>query len=326
MWGPKNYRSVLIFGGSGFVGSHLVKSYLKAGIKVTVVDLVEPTFSGDYSFISGDVRQELNLLLEETPDLVINAAAVHRTPGHAAHEYYETNLLGALNIIKWSESNNIDNIVFLSSISIYGLGESVLNENSSPKPVSDYGISKLLAEKMFINWATALSTKRRLVICRPAVIFGPGEKGNMTRLAEGIRRRYFFFPSSKPIVKASCYVEEVFSAIQYVLTLEESISVFNLTFPEPYTVQEYAKVICANGKYRFPMTFNVTMLARTLSRAPGSVGTLFKRISKLDFPTNIPSSYLKDNGYEWSFTLEEAFKRWWEISGFDLATSNSEKS
>ncbi len=322
----RGYKSVLIFGGSGFVGSHLVNSYLKAGIRVTVVDLVKPSFSGDYNFVSGDVRNQLNLHFEEFPELVINAAAVHRTPGHAAHEYYETNLLGALNIIQWCEANAISNIVFLSSISIYGLGEKVITEKSKPNPVSDYGISKLLAEKLFINWASVPNTERRLIICRPAVIFGPGEKGNMTRLAEGIRRRYFFFPSNKPIVKASCYVEEVFSAINYVIALNESISIFNLTFPQPYTVQEYAKVICAEGGYRFPFTINVTFFAKTLSRAPGALGTLFKRISKLDFPTNVSSSYLKDNNYDWTFTLEAAFKRWWEISKFDLSASKKEKS
>src|SRR5256885_10959409 len=51
---------------------------------------------------------------------VFNLAAVHRTPGHPDHEYYDTNVAGALNVTAWCESQEIDSLAFTSSISVYG--------------------------------------------------------------------------------------------------------------------------------------------------------------------------------------------------------------
>ena len=82
-------------------------------------------WSGDTSTVSYDIRKPIeNLPFTPTEDDVIfNFAAVHRTPGHEDHEYFETNIRGAENVVAFAEKWNIKKIVFTSSIAPYGAAE-----------------------------------------------------------------------------------------------------------------------------------------------------------------------------------------------------------
>ena len=90
------------------------------------------------------------------------------------HAYYDTNVLGAANVIALAQVSGAKEVVFTSSISVYGPSEQVMSENSELRPVSAYGRSKLLAEAIHRTWLE-LDTTHRLVIVRPGVVFGPGE-------------------------------------------------------------------------------------------------------------------------------------------------------
>lgn len=77
------------------------------------------------TFIGYDIRKPIeNLPFTPTEDDVIfNFAAVHRNPGHEDHEYFETNIRGAENVVAFAEKWNIKKIVFISSIAPYGAAE-----------------------------------------------------------------------------------------------------------------------------------------------------------------------------------------------------------
>ena len=85
-------------------------------------------------------------------DVIFNFAAVHRTPGHEDHEYFETNICGAKNVVAFAEKWNIKKIVFTSSIAPYGAAEELKKETTLPTPNTAYGISKLVAEKIHEKW------------------------------------------------------------------------------------------------------------------------------------------------------------------------------
>ena len=106
------------------------------------------------TFIEYDIRKPIeNLPFTPTEDDVIfNFAAVHRTPGHEDHEYFETNICGAKNVVAFAEKWNIKKIVFTSSIAPYGAAEELKKETTLPTPNTAYGISKLVAEKIHEKW------------------------------------------------------------------------------------------------------------------------------------------------------------------------------
>lgn len=130
-------------------------------------------------------------------DVIFNFAAVHRTPGHEDHEYFETNIRGAENVVAFAEKWNIKKIVFTSSIAPYGAAEELKKETTLPTPNTAYGISKLVAEKIHEKWQNGDAAHRQLTIVRPGVVFGKGENGNFTRLYWAIRGHKFAYPGKK---------------------------------------------------------------------------------------------------------------------------------
>src|SRR6267154_5289758 len=115
----------ILFGGAGFVGTHLAKSFLgeKKFSRVHIADIRKSPLEGTSGITTSvtDVRDEIRLdLIDETPEWIFNFAAVHREPGHLPHEYFETNLKGAAAICSYAEAINCKNIFFTSSIAVYG--------------------------------------------------------------------------------------------------------------------------------------------------------------------------------------------------------------
>ena len=200
----------IITGGTGFIGTHLTNLIKERypNAQVYNLDIVKPGTPNpvvkDYkpalrdgqklqsTFIEYDIRKPIeNLPFTPTEDDVIfNFAAVHRTPGHEDHEYFETNIRGAENVVAFAEKWNIKKIVFTSSIAPYGAAEELKKETTLPTPNTAYGISKLVAEKIHEKWQNGDAAHRQLTIVRPGVVFGKGENGNFTRLYWAIRGHF----------------------------------------------------------------------------------------------------------------------------------------
>ena len=229
----------IITGGTGFIGTHLTNLIKERypDAQVYNLDIVKPGTPNpvvkDYkpalrdgqklqsSFIEYDIRKPIeNLPFTPTEDDVIfNFAAVHRTPGHEDHEYFETNIRGAENVVAFAEKWNIKKIVFTSSIAPYGAAEELKKETTLPTPNTAYGISKLVAEKIHEKWQNGDAAHRQLTIVRPGVVFGKGENGNFTRLYWAIRGHKFAYPGRKDTIKACIYVKELVR--QWVSVLRE---------------------------------------------------------------------------------------------------------
>lgn len=147
--------SYFIFGGSGFIGTHLVTliNNLYPGTPIYNLDIVENSHEGKSTYINCDVRSDINVDVPITSeDVIFNFAAVHRTPGHPDQAYFETNIRGAENVCAFAEKLGIKKIVFTSSIAPYGAAEDLKTEDTLPTPNTPYGISKLVAEKIHTVW------------------------------------------------------------------------------------------------------------------------------------------------------------------------------
>src|ERR1700733_15597876 len=179
-------KQAIVVGGSGFIRTHLLE-FLTASRKyerLISVDINEPRarITG-VEYLYHDVRDPIDVKLGGgNPADIFNLAAIHVTPGHPEGDYYYTNVLGAVNVCRFANETGSQNILFTSSISIYGPSEKALDEDAPPAPVSAYGRSKLSAEAIHRLWQSERPT-RRLTIVRPAVIYVLYERGNFTRLS-----------------------------------------------------------------------------------------------------------------------------------------------
>ncbi|MBR1738337.1 MAG: NAD(P)-dependent oxidoreductase, partial [Firmicutes bacterium] len=146
----------IIFGGTGFIGTHLIHllkdEVVKNDDKIYALDIVMPGEEGivpgavekndGVEYIRLDVREPIDFEFEPTEnDVIFNLAAIHRTPGHSDNEYFETNILGSENVTAFAEKYNIRKILFTSSIALYGAAEELKSENTLPVTNTPYGIS-----------------------------------------------------------------------------------------------------------------------------------------------------------------------------------------
>ena len=312
----------VIFGGSGFIGHHLANKLLQLGIKVTIADIQKPK-SLDVDFVYCDVRNPIELGIPYDIDFVYNLAAVHRTPGHESNEYYETNLSGAINVTEYCRRKNIKFIFFSSSIAVYGDAENEYSETSTTSPVSHYGRSKRLAEIIHSNWVNG-SEDRKLVICRPAVIYGIGENGNFTRMARAMRNGFFIIPGSRQVIKSCGYVEDLIDSIVFIQGLDESL-IYNFAFPEKYTIQDIVSDISEISGYRMPINLPVGSLAKFL-KPMGKVSMEFAtRVEKLIKSLYVAPNVLIRKGFVWKHDLRTSLEVWHALSQFDFSQDTKMK-
>lgn len=320
----------IIFGGSGFIGTHLIhllKECKKPNDNIYDLDIVMPGEEGvvpgivenndEVEYIRMDVRHPIEFDFKpSTDDIIFNLAAVHRTPGHLAHEYFETNIRGAENVTAFAEKYGINKILFTSSIAPYGAAEDLKAETTLPTPDTPYGISKLVAEKIHEKWQVK-NDKRELTIVRPGIVYGKGEHGNMTRLYRGMKGHYFMYTGRKDTIKACIYVKELVLFFKYRM-MENSypgIDVFNCTFEPAYSIEKICETMKkATGlKYKIPLIPGGLLISIATILGPiggKKVGIHPARVKKLMVSTNICGKKLAESGYKFHYTLEESFQDW----------------
>lgn len=310
-----------ITGGSGFIGTHLT-NLLKERFPhchIYNLDIVENSQEGKVTYIYCDVRKPIHLeeVTVTEDDVIFNFAAVHRTPGHSDHEYFETNILGAENVTAFAEKYGIRRIVFTSSIAPYGAAENLKEEITVPTPNTPYGISKLVAEKIHTIWQAKNSSERQLTIVRPGVVFGKGENGNFTRLYWGLRGRKFMYPGRKDTVKACIYVKELVCFMLYRLEHhEQGVELYNCTFEPAYTIEQIVatmnKVTGLNRTAPLIPAWILMPAAAVIGCLGAPMGICPARVRKLMVSTNICGKKLADSGYHFHYTFEKAIADWFK--------------
>ncbi|MCM2458102.1 NAD(P)-dependent oxidoreductase [Rhizobium sp. CG4] len=305
----------LVTGGSGFIGTTLTRRLVAEGSKVISLDLKEPRERlPNVDYRVADVRDLSGFKAGIEVDHIYNFAAVHTTPGHQPYEYYSANVAGASEITKFAEQNGVKKITFTSSISVYGPSEEMKTEGSVPAPQSDYGHSKLLSEKIHLAWLDR-AADNKLVIVRPAVVFGQGEGGNFTRLAQLLKKGFFIYPGRKNTIKACIYVEDLINAILFAEAKEDKFVLFNGAYPGRYTLEEIVSVLIKDHfptarEYMVPR--GAVSSAATLIKSLGlsKVGIHPERVTKLVRSTDIYPDWLKQNEFQFPETLNDVMSRW----------------
>lgn len=132
-----------IIGGSGFVGSRLITSLGKESC--INIDKNKSPFFNDITSIM-DIRNLKELIIPKSADVVVLLAAEHRDDVSPVSLYYDVNVQGTKNVLKLMDKSGIKNLIFTSSVAIYGLNKSNPNENHVKDPFNHYGKSKWKAE------------------------------------------------------------------------------------------------------------------------------------------------------------------------------------
>lgn len=156
--------SILVAGGAGYIGSHMVQMLADAGHRVTVFDNLSRGHRdavGSTELIQGDLRStdDLRRCFEgRNYDLVMHFAAltyVGESVQYPAH-YYDNNVKGTLNLLDVMRAHQVGRLVFSSTCATYGEPrERPITEDHPQQPVNPYGRTKLIVEQVLKDYAPA---------------------------------------------------------------------------------------------------------------------------------------------------------------------------
>ena len=264
--------SILVCGGAGYIGSHVVKYLLEKNEDVVVVDSL---ITGHVDAVDekahlelGDLKDEefLNRVFEKYQiDGVIDFAAFSLV-GESVSEplkYFENNFYGTLCLLKVMKNHNVDKIVFSSTAATYGEAENMpILETDRTEPTNPYGESKLAVEKMF-KWCTnAYGLKyTALRYFNVAGAYPSGEIGEahtcethliplILQVALGQREKISIYGDDYPTPDGTCirdYIHVMDLADAHYLALNRlrnggDSQVFNLGNGEGFSVKEVIEV------------------------------------------------------------------------------------
>ena len=174
-------RRVLVTGGAGFIGSHVVDAHLAAGDEVTVLDNLSTgrraNVPAGVRLVEGDVRsEEARRLIVDGGFAVVNHHAAQidvRVSVSNPVADAECNVIGLLNVLEGARGGGVGRVVFASSGgTVYGEGAAIPTPETAPKlPASPYGVAKLASEFYLSTYAQLYGLEA--AVLRYSNVFGP---------------------------------------------------------------------------------------------------------------------------------------------------------
>lgn len=251
----KARRTVLITGATGSLGPRIVWAFHKAGYQLRVLSTVPAThipsrlLPNDIDITIGDItKPETIQPAMQNVDVVLHLAALLHiaNPSPSLRDQYEkVNIAGTENIAQAALQENVERVVFFSTIAVYGSSTTgVITEDTVPQPDTDYAKTKLTAEKVLLGAKRADGTNLG-VILRLGAVFGSRIKGNYRQLLISLNRRRFIPIGDGSNRRTLIYDRDVAqAALLAVETSQASGQVYNVTDGDFHTVQEIISTMC----------------------------------------------------------------------------------
>ena len=236
-------KKVLLTGGSGFLGKVLAEQ-LKDDFEITLLHRsVNLNLEKKFPVIHCDLSQsvipdQMNIGW----DLVLHAAGKSGSSLQKEIDnelFYESNVIGTKNLLKSLDSNPPEQLIYFSSVSVYGIEEGIAVDESSPLRAEDeYGKSKLEAEKIVRDWAIGKDIHN--LILRLPLIVGPNPPGNLGKMIEAIKRNRYVSIGGGKAKKSMVWIEDI---ADFIPKLEDKDGIYNLTDQHHPTFRELENII-----------------------------------------------------------------------------------
>lgn len=304
---------IAVIGGSGFIGTRLISRLTELGLPLRSGDLIQ-SLSFPNLHTTCDVRQSASMRnILSGASAIINLAAEHRDDVRPVSRYYETNVEGARELCMAASEAGIQTIIFTSSVAVYGFQSFPADESGPFVPFNPYGETKLQAEEVYRLWAKQDPT-RTLVIIRPTVVFGEGNRGNVYNLLRQIASGRFMMVGPGVNKKSMAYVDNITDALVYGLSFSSGIHIFNYVDSPDLCMNELVALVNqqlgrphSNGP-RIPLPLALTggFILDALARVSGRTFPISAiRVRKFCESTQFNGSKIRESGFQPRFSLLE---------------------
>jgi GlcNAc-P-P-Und epimerase len=308
-------KKITVIGGSGFVGTNLCRQLALKQQDFEIIDLKMSNQFPEKSKIA-DVRDAETLRITITGDVVVNLAAVHRDDVRDKSEYQRTNVDGAENVALVCGEKGIDRIVFTSTVAVYGFAEPGTDESGAINPFNEYGRTKFEAEEKLRHWQA--QGDNSLIIVRPTVIFGEGNRGNVFNLLSQIASGKFLMVGKGENKKSMAYIGNIVAFLETCIATDQKYGVFNYVDTPDLTMNELVSLVRGklNGKDgvgpRLPYWLGIILgyaadLVAKLSGKNLSVSSI--RVKKFASSTEFKSAKASLENFHPPFSLSDGVHR-----------------
>lgn len=306
---------ITVIGGSGFVGTNLCHQLSLKQYDFEIIDLkMSKQFSEKCKIC--DIRNLETLSKVITGEIVVHLAAVHRDNLRDKSEYYKTNVIGTENVARVCQEKDIKKIIFTSTVAVYGFAKPGTDENGDIKPFNEYGRTKFDAEEKLRFWE--MNEDNSLIIVRPTVIFGEGNRGNVFNLFNQIASNRFLMVGNGNNKKSIAYIKNFVDFLVACIECQQKYGLYNYVDTPDITMKELVsqvryKLKNKNGVgFRLPYFLGIIIgyVADTVSKISGKnfpVSSI--RVKKFTSSTEFKSAKYKLQGFSPSYELTEAIDR-----------------
>jgi len=229
-----------VTGASGFIGQHLVKRLIEEGMNPVCLARQDHQMAGNHGgteWVRGDLNHPHQYADNlRNVDFVIHLAGL--ITARRREDYYRTNVEGTRKLLEICRANapSLKRFVLVSSIAALGPSSEniLLSEEYVPRPETEYGRSKLLAEREVLKHASNIPT----VILRPTFVYGPGDMRGLKSL-KLLSEQDRLISFSLIETACLCYVTDLAAVCVRSLTEPNaSGKIFHIADPEVYTLRQ----------------------------------------------------------------------------------------
>jgi UDP-glucuronate 4-epimerase len=265
MAGIRERMQVLVTGGAGFIGSHVVEALLARGDRVIAVDsfsdflypaarkrrnIARAAEHPQFSLHTADITDPAALrqiFAETRPESVIHLAAmaaVGPSVGRAAL-YTQVNVLGTINVLDAARDSGVGHVVMASSSTVYGdTGGTAFREDQPLRPMSPYGATKVAAEAMGQSYASLYTLP--VTALRFFNAYGPRVRPDLAayRFVDWIHRGVpIQLRGDGSVQRDFTYIADTVSGILAALDTPGGFRVFNLGNEHPVAIRDLIRVV-----------------------------------------------------------------------------------
>jgi len=252
--------NILITGVAGFIGSNLSEYFVSKKHKVTVIDNLE---SGNINnikkirkkinFINADISKKINLKdnFFKGIDVVFHLAALADiVPSiNDPEKYFNTNVLGTLNILQKCKNNKVKKLIYAASSSCYGIPKKFpIDENSDIKPEYPYALTKNLGETLVLHWSKVYGMNN--VSVRLFNVYGPRSRTNNNYgamfgvfLSQKINNKPLTIVGDGNQTRDFLFISDLVKALHKTLLYGNKGEIYNISSGKEVSVNEIVKLI-----------------------------------------------------------------------------------
>jgi|SaaInlStandDraft_1057018.scaffolds.fasta_scaffold43258_2 nucleoside-diphosphate-sugar epimerase len=289
-------KSIFLTGHTGFLGSVIYQELKKDFNVITMGRNEGCDYVVDFSQWDG------SLDLEHPIDAIVHVAGLAHNKAHSDEEMKRVNVTTVDFLLKLASLETIENIVFISSVAVYGRDYGLkITEDSDLNPKSVYGVSKRDSEILITKWAK--ENNSNFLSLRLPLIVGPNPPGNLGMLIRSIQNGHHIFLNGNMAKKSVVFASDVAAFIEkWLLSSVKKSGVINLSNVNTPTFNWIEKTIVKDSPKAFKISIPIALTWNFIVSLRKYLGISVPFIGKLFYPLTFSDALARE---EYGYTSKE---------------------